>query len=152
MKIKWGWLFLAGILLWGGFQIVVTPWGELPGKLIFNTNRIPLEKRYTSVMVRSGGENKTLQTVGYGYRWSPDGEKAAGFGEGLTLIDGSGKLIKKIPEGMIQRSSAWFPDGERLIVIEYKKSSAFSRATYEPTYLFTILRAGHERQFIQKTM
>lgn len=128
-------------VLWSVFLMIVTPWGALSGKLVFNTTRVSLsEKETMSTMVTENNQNRViLKGEGlYKYRWSPDGTKIAAFsGSEIVLIDEQGSVLQSIERDgdMLGGDMVWFPDGQRILTIEHLRSSVLGKG-YEPGYLF----------------
>ena len=61
--------------------------------------------------------------------WAPDGQKAAVIGgdRGLFLCDGNGVLSERLTGGVA--SVAWFPDSQRLAIVQSEKISAWADLT-----------------------
>lgn len=131
-------LLLAGFVL---FHLLVTPWGELPGRLVFKTNRLPLsDEGNTVTMIRYRKSNHTVYKGGglYDCRWSPDGKQFVAFTDkNISVFDDRGNVINSITmlEEMLGRDIAWFPDGRRVLTVESDIGKGV-RKGHEPNDLY----------------
>ena len=112
------------ILAWGTFQMVVTPWGELTGELVFNTNRILGSKGIATVVRQEGKNNTIIINEGfYDYRWSPDGKRIAAFSGKKTevaLLSLNGNVLRRIemPEKILGIGLQWLPNNTQVLEVE----------------------------------
>ncbi|OGX13945.1 MAG: hypothetical protein A2351_06195 [Omnitrophica bacterium RIFOXYB12_FULL_50_7] len=125
------------ILGWCVFQVAVTPWGELPGKLIYQTNRINVKDGKANIIRESGKQEKIVGSEGfYCYKWAPDGEKIAAFSDkkgDVVLLDPKCEILQRIemPDGAMGMDISWRPKSDQVFVIEHFSNALDAASSFD---------------------